>query len=672
MSGVGDIIVGTTAGAPSRLAVGSTGQVLQIVTGTPVWGGVPPAFSGEVSAPDFKPTGLTGSTAASRYVGATGSGAPSTGAHAIGDWGIDQSGSLWICTSAGTPGTWSQVKGNPTFSVEVTVPDLKVAGLTGATAVGRLVGATASGAPVSGTFALGDVVIDQTGSLWICTVAGTPGTWVQSASGGTFGGQVQGTDFKATGLAGAASATRLVGANASSHPASGTFVAGDIAVDLTGSLWVCTVGGSPGTWVAVAGGLSNPMNTVGDLIIGGSSGTPTRLAAGSNGYVLEMVSGSPAWALVTGTGTVTSVAMTVPSDMSIGGSPVTAAGTLALTRNAQTGNKVMASPSGGGSGTPDFRVLVSADLPTAPTVTGEATALDFKASGKTGATAASRYVGATASGAPASGTFAVGDFTIDQTGHVWVCTVAGTPGTWVTVGGAAGSLITRCALGSEPGSPTTGDMVVYTNAPFIATWSGSAWLYRGPIFEMTPPVSGSFSWMNQGGASVITTNGGVYLSAPSSVGDGFRARVVAAPAAPYVVTTYLMPNMALHGGAGNDQVAGFVWWDNAGTSFVAAGMYYNSGGNPDIDLLVAKYTNYTVFSASYFQDRFLPSRSGWWQFGDDNTNRYINISQDGQNWIRIWSVGRTDFITPTRVGFMVRNSGSTYDLGLNVLSWTGA
>lgn len=54
--------------------------------------------------------------------------------------------------------------------------------------------------------------------------------------------------------------------------------------------------------------------------------------------------------------------------------------------------------------------------------------------GLTGATAATRYVGATASGAPASGTFAVGDFCIDQTGLVYVCTVAGSPGTWVGAG----------------------------------------------------------------------------------------------------------------------------------------------------------------------------------------------------------------------------------------------
>jgi len=49
----------------------------------------------------------------------------------------------------------------------------------------------------------------------------------------------------------------------------------------------------------------------------------------------------------------------------------------------------------------------------------------------TGATATTRYVGGTAGGPPTTGTFAVGDFALDQTAAVWVCTVAGTPGTWV-------------------------------------------------------------------------------------------------------------------------------------------------------------------------------------------------------------------------------------------------
>jgi len=52
------------------------------------------------------------------------------------------------------------------------------------------------------------------------------------------------------------------------------------------------------------------------------------------------------------------------------------------------------------------------------------------ATGLPGATAASRHAGATTSGAPSSGTFAVGDFIMDQSGAMYVCTVAGTPGTW--------------------------------------------------------------------------------------------------------------------------------------------------------------------------------------------------------------------------------------------------
>lgn len=52
------------------------------------------------------------------------------------------------------------------------------------------------------------------------------------------------------------------------------------------------------------------------------------------------------------------------------------------------------------------------------------------ATGLPGATAASRHAGATTSGAPTTGTFAVGDYVVDQSGAMYVCTVAGTPGTW--------------------------------------------------------------------------------------------------------------------------------------------------------------------------------------------------------------------------------------------------
>lgn len=44
------------------------------------------------------------------------------------------------------------------------------------------------------------------------------------------------------------------------------------------------------------GDMSNPMTTAGDIITGGTGGTPQRLAIGSSGQVLKVVSGAPAWA----------------------------------------------------------------------------------------------------------------------------------------------------------------------------------------------------------------------------------------------------------------------------------------------------------------------------------------------------------------------------------------
>jgi hypothetical protein len=50
-------------------------------------------------------------------------------------------------------------------------------------------------------------------------------------------------------------------------------------------------------------------------------------------------------------------------------------------------------------------------------------------SGLTGSVVASRYVGQTASGSPASGAHLVGDFVTTTAGEMFVCSVAGTPGT---------------------------------------------------------------------------------------------------------------------------------------------------------------------------------------------------------------------------------------------------
>lgn len=71
----------------------------------------------------------------------------------------------------------------------------------------------------------------------------------------------------------------------------------------------------------------------------------------------------PSASKIPGAGSVTSVAATVPAEFSVAGSPITTAGTLAITKATQTANKVWASATSGGAAQPAFRALVAADLP---------------------------------------------------------------------------------------------------------------------------------------------------------------------------------------------------------------------------------------------------------------------------------------------------------------------
>lgn len=75
-----------------------------------------------------------------------------------------------------------------TSTGEQVAPSVKVTGKTGATDTSiTLAGGTTSGAPTSGAHIKGELVLDDTGAAWYCTVAGTPGTWVQSGGGGGSG-----------------------------------------------------------------------------------------------------------------------------------------------------------------------------------------------------------------------------------------------------------------------------------------------------------------------------------------------------------------------------------------------------------------------------------------------------------------------------------------------------
>lgn len=78
--------------------------------------------------------------------------------------------------------------------------------------------------------------------------------------------------------------------------------------------------------------------------------------------------------------------------------------------------------------------------------------------GLTGAVQPTRYVGATTLNQPTSGTFAVGDYVITNGGDVWICTTAGSPGTWRV----AGNKIV-CTSGTRPSTPYVGLCIYETD-----------------------------------------------------------------------------------------------------------------------------------------------------------------------------------------------------------------
>lgn len=58
--------------------------------------------------------------------------------------------------------------------------------------------------------------------------------------------------------------------------------------------------GAAPSWQAASSGFANPMTTTGDIIYSSSGSTPARLAAGTNGYVLTLAGGVPTWAAAAG------------------------------------------------------------------------------------------------------------------------------------------------------------------------------------------------------------------------------------------------------------------------------------------------------------------------------------------------------------------------------------
>jgi len=271
----------------------------------------------------------------------------------------------------------------------------------------------------------------------------------------------------------------------------------------------------PATLLSVSG---SPITTAGTLalsLVNQTSGTA----------FLGPVSGAaatPTWRSITTAdlpstvGTVQSVALSLPSIITVSGSPVTTSGTLTGTLATQPSGTVFAGPTSGANATPAFRALVTADLPAGTgTVTSVAQSVPaslLSISGSPITTAGTLAIGLTNA---ASGTFWAGPTSGAATTPAYRAIVAGDLPSTVAYTNAANSWSTA-QLPNAAGTIDLGS----TALPFRNIILGGAATNNTKLVSATTTAQRTVTFPDADSNSVVPDTGAAnnFLTAISAAG----------------------------------------------------------------------------------------------------------------------------------------------------------
>jgi hypothetical protein len=204
---------------------------------------------------------------------------------------------------------------------------------------------------------------------------------------------------------------------------------------------------------------------------------------------------------------------------------------------------------------------------------------------------------------------------------------------------------------------------------FMGTLDGTgSWTSFGLNDEgigLIDPTLETWTTLNQASGTFTedTTNKRMTINADGNGALNVRGWYFTAPAAPYAYRAKITGTWT----ATNSTGLCFGFRENA-TGELSLIHYYISTA-PNNALAVLNWTSPTVFSAAAFAPTTYNMQPSWFKIEDDNTNRIYSYSSDGVNWIDIYSVARTTFLTADRIFFgVVLAAATTPDTQVSLLS----
>lgn len=206
--------------------------------------------------------------------------------------------------------------------------------------------------------------------------------------------------------------------------------------------------------------------------------------------------------------------------------------------------------------------------------------------------------------------------------------------------------------GTAPSSPVNGDIWTtsaglfaringVTVGPFVSSTAGGNFR-EGTV---TKPSSSSFSWVNQGDASVADGTNSMVVTLPANASTNTRILVETAPSTPFDIYARIdgvkpMKQFVSHGILLRNSTNGrfLALWDSA---------RLNAGTNWQWSVLFERWASATSFNAEVTVSPDTGSRPKWFRMNVTSTTATAYVSTDGLDWVSLGSDTLASYLTAT-------------------------